>query len=90
MPYDARGTHENPASPPPEPTSLPEPVLPPLGEVPVTDLFTILVDQHGFPVADAVRAVATGLLRAGYPMDHDRVSPADAFDILDWALGSGH
>lgn len=60
--------------------------LPPLGQVEVSDLFVILVDQHGFEVMDAVRALATGLAVAGYPLDHDSVSAADALDILHRAV----
>src|SRR4051794_39347181 len=48
--------------------------MPALGQVEVSDLFMILVDQHGFEVMDAVRALATGLAVAGYPLDHDTVS----------------
>jgi hypothetical protein len=60
--------------------------MPPLGQVEVSDLFVILVDQHGFEVMDAVRALATGLAVAGYPLDHDSVSAADALDILHHAV----
>ena len=60
--------------------------MPPLGQVEVSDLFVILVDQHGFEVLDAVRALATGLAVAGYPLDHDSVSAADALDILHRAV----
>lgn len=59
---------------------------PALGDIAVTDLFVILVDDHGLGVLDAVRALATGLAVAGYPPDYDRVSAADAFDILHVAL----
>ena len=57
-----------------------------MGQVEVSDLFVILVDQHGFEVMDAVRALATGLAVAGYPLDHDSVSAADALDILHHAV----
>lgn len=60
--------------------------MPPLGQVEVSDLFVILVDQHGFEVMDAVRALASGLAGAGYPLDHDSVSAADALDILHRAV----
>ena len=60
--------------------------LPSLGDVRVTELFTVLVDQHGLTVNDAVRSLAVGLIQAGYPIDHEQVSASDALEILDWAL----
>ena len=60
--------------------------VPALGQVEVSDLFVILIDQHGFEVMDAVRALATGLATAGYPLDHDSVSASDALDILHDAV----
>ena len=60
--------------------------MPALGQVEVSDLFMILVDQHGFEVMDAVRALATGMAVAGYPLDHDTVSASDALDILHDAV----
>lgn len=59
---------------------------PSLGDVSVTELFTVLVDQHDFQVRPAVTAIALGLAEAGYPPDHDRVSAADAFAIIEYAL----
>ncbi|GAA4381995.1 hypothetical protein [Nocardioides caricicola] len=79
------GTHHarsgEPVATAPDPA--PDPAL---GDIAVTDLFVILVDDHGLGVLDAVRALATGLAVAGYPPDYDRVSAADAFDILHVAL----
>ncbi len=60
--------------------------LPSLGTVLVSDLFVILVDQHGFSVLEAVRALATGLVVAGYPADYGTVSAPDALDIIQSAL----
>ena len=64
----------------------PEPRLPSMGTVPVTELFAILVDQHGMAVVDAVRALIEAMVVAGYPSDHPWVSAADAFDIIDRAV----
>lgn len=62
------------------------PVFPGLGYVRVSELFQVLVDSHGLTVMHAVRELGTAMLAAGYPMDVDEVSAADAFDILDCAV----
>ena len=61
-------------------------VDPALGEVPVVDLFVILVESHRFEVKQAVRRLNVGLLSAGYPEDAERVSASDALDILETIL----
>jgi hypothetical protein len=58
-----------------------------LGEVRVTELFTVLVERHRFGVIEAVRALARGLLVAGYPTETEVVSAADAFSIVEWVVG---
>jgi hypothetical protein len=73
----------SPASPPPQPPADEEV---PLGEVPVIDLFVILVENHDFEVRDAVRRLTMAMLTAGYPADNDTVSATDAMDILESIL----
>lgn len=60
--------------------------LPELGTVRVSELFLSLVDGHGFGAEEAVRALATGLLVAGYPADCDAIATADAFDVVENAV----
>ncbi len=59
-----------------------------MGEVPVTDLFVILVENHDFEVREAVRQLLLGMLAAGYPEDAENLSASDAMDILEAILGS--
>jgi hypothetical protein len=54
--------------------------------VPVTELFTILVDAHDLAVMDAVRGLAVGLAVAGYDEDTDAVTPTDALGIVESIL----
>ena len=61
--------------------------LPSLGEVRVSELFSTLVDIHGLPTRTAVERLAIGLAVSGYPPEVDRVSAADSFDIIEWAIG---
>ncbi|MGY2701967.1 hypothetical protein [Nocardioides sp. URHA0032] len=56
--------------------------VPCLGPVPITDLFVMLVDDHGLSVGDAVRGLAVETAAAGYPLDVDAISAADAFDVI--------
>jgi hypothetical protein len=56
--------------------------LPPLDPVAVGELVDVLVDGHGFTADEAARAIAIGKLAYGYPEDCDRVSAADAFDLV--------
>src|SRR5262245_54543260 len=52
------------ASPPPcagQKVVAPAVFEPPFGAISVTDLFTILVDDHGFEVREAVRGLVLGL-----------------------------
>jgi hypothetical protein len=56
--------------------------LPALGPIPVAELLQMLVLDHGFDVDQAARALAAGMLAAGYPSDFDRVGAADAFDLV--------
>lgn len=57
-----------------------------LEAVQVSELFTLLVDQHGFAVMEAVQALAVEMAAAGYAPDHDEVSAADALAIVESAL----
>lgn len=61
-------------------------ILPSLGELEVPTLLDILVGHHGFGVEHAVSAVTMGMFVAGYPLHHDRVTAADAFEIVEAAL----
>lgn len=61
--------------------------LPSLGEVTVHELFSTLVDIHGLPTRTAVQRLATGMAIAGYPPEVDRISAADAFDVIERAVG---
>jgi hypothetical protein len=63
-------------------------MLPPLGEVRVEELSQVLMERHGFTESHASRAVVDGLMACGYPRDYHEVVAADAFDILDRALGT--
>jgi hypothetical protein len=60
-----------------------------MGEVPVVDLFIILVENHRMEVREAVQDITLGMLSAGYPADCDTVSATDAMDILEDIL-AGH
>ena len=60
--------------------------LPSLGEVRVEELVAILVDDHGFAVARAERALAHGMMICGYPRGHDSVVAADAFEVVERAV----
>ena len=57
------------------------------GDVPVVDLFVILVENHRLEVRDAVRRLTMAMQAAGYPADSERVSAVDAMDILESVLG---
>ena len=72
----------------PSPTTGAEagPTTPGLGEVQLSELFTVLVDHHGFGFMDAVQTLTTALTFAGYPVEADEVAAADAFEIVDWAV----
>ncbi len=65
------------------------PVEPAIGDVPVVDLFVILVENHHLEVRDAVARLTVGMLAAGYPADSEHVSATDAMDILEGILGTG-
>jgi hypothetical protein len=69
--------------------SVPPPTEVGLGEVPVVDLFIILVENHRMEVREAVQDITLGMLSAGYPADCDTVSATDAMDILEDIL-AGH
>ena len=60
---------------------------PSLGEVPIVDLFVILVEQHGFEVREAVRQLTLGMMAAGYQAEAERVGAADAMDIIEAIVG---
>jgi hypothetical protein len=66
--------------PRPEDTDQPEPAF---GDVPVADIFVLLVENHRLAVRDAVHHLTLGVLAAGYPADVEAVSASDAMDILD-------
>jgi hypothetical protein len=57
--------------------------LPALDPVPVGELRDLLVRAHGFSGGRADRALATGMLVAGYPAGYDRLGAADAFDLVE-------
>ena len=57
------------------------------GDVPIVDLFVILVENHRIEVRDAVRRLTLAMQAAGYPADSERVSAVDALDILESVLG---
>ena len=61
--------------------------VPPIGPVRTAELLTILVEHHGMGPATATRSLSQGLRLAGYPDDDSEVSAADAFDIVERALG---
>ena len=57
-----------------------------LDDVLRSELFTLLVEHHAFSTSEAERALALGLLIAGYPSDFPEILAADAFDIVESAL----
>ena len=84
---DVRPRRPRSSCPPALPVRPNQDGLPSLGEVMVTELFSTLVDIHGLPTRTAVQRLATGMAIAGYPPEVDRVSAADAFDVIEWAVG---
>jgi hypothetical protein len=61
--------------------------VPPIGPIRTTELLSILVEHHGMGAATASRSLSQGLRLAGYPDDDEEISAADAFDIIERALG---
>jgi hypothetical protein len=57
-----------------------------MGVISVTELFTILVDNHHFDTREAAGALILHLERVGYPTDAAIVSAVDGFDIVQAAL----
>jgi hypothetical protein len=57
--------------------------IPALEPVPVRELRDLLVHAHGFSPARADRALAAGMLVAGYPVGYDRLAAADAFALVE-------
>lgn len=86
-PSHARPRRPASARPPVLPVRPNESGLPSLGEVRVTELFNTLVDIHGLPTQTAVQRLALGMAIAGYPPEADRISAADAFDVIERAVG---
>lgn len=86
----AERRHHRPrlADPIPAPTADPSPAggLPALDPVPVAELRELLVQEHGFSGGHADRALAAGMLVAGYPAGYDRIGAADAFDLVEEIL----
>jgi hypothetical protein len=76
--------HAAPAALPPRDSRVADEVS--LGMIPVSELFTILVDHHRFGVREAVSALVVQLEGAGYPNDTVKVSAVDGFDIVQAAL----
>jgi hypothetical protein len=58
-----------------------------MGPVRTSEMVAILVGSHGLGPAAATRSVREGLRLAGYPEDDIDVSAADAFDIIERAVG---
>jgi hypothetical protein len=57
-----------------------------MGVISVSELFTILVDNHHFDTHEAAEALILQLERVGYPTDAAVVSAVDGFDIVQAAL----
>jgi hypothetical protein len=64
--------------------------IPRMGPVRTSEMVAILVDSHGLGPTAAARSVLEGLRLAGYPEDDADVSAADAFDIIERAVGGLH
>ena len=62
--------------------------VPALAPIPVRDLREVLVQDHGLSGPEADRALATGLLVAGYPSGYEELAAADAFDVVEEILDS--
>jgi hypothetical protein len=60
-----------------------------LGLVAVSELFVILVDNHGLSTRKAVASLVVELKRAGYPSDASSVAASDGFDIVQAILDRG-
>ncbi|MFS0885408.1 hypothetical protein [Aeromicrobium sp. 179-A 4D2 NHS] len=60
--------------------------LPCLDLIGVTELVDIVMERAGLSRPAAARAVHRGVLCAGYRNDSDRVTAADAFDIVEDAV----
>ena len=61
--------------------------LPSLGTVSTVELEAVLRTSHGLSRAESSRALLKGMLLTGYPLEADRVASADAFEVIDHALG---
>jgi hypothetical protein len=84
------GWHRGPVASSPPPLVLgvgQDDPVPPIGPIRTTELLSILVEHHGMGAATASRSLSQGLRLAGYPDDDEEISAADAFDIIERALG---
>ncbi|HEY0645946.1 MAG TPA: hypothetical protein VGD39_21215 [Nocardioides sp.] len=84
------GWHRHPAASLTPPLALDagqDDPVPPIGPIRATELLSILVEHHGMGAATASRSLSQGLRLAGYPDDDEEISAADAFDIVERALG---